>query len=408
MGGGLFCLTNTRKFAKISRPMRIAMIGMKGVPSNLGGIETHVTKLSSRLAGFGYEVIAYVRSWHTPRSAGAFYDGVRLVRLPSIHTKNLDAITHTFLAVVHALFISRPDIYHFHGVGPSLLAWMPRVFAPKARVVSTFHCLDRNHGKWGQFAKFMLRLGEWASCAFAHNTIVISKNLRTYVQLEYGCAATFIPYGVTSQPGTVDSLLLQPFGLEPYRYIAMVSRLVPHKSAHTLIRAWQKARTKRPDVLGDMKLALIGGSSFTDAYVASLRNMAQDDRSIVFTDFQGGDTLRALFQGASFIAHPSLSEGFSISILEAMSYGKAVLAADIPENMEAVRDHGVHFEAGNEDDLTQKIIELAADPMRAAAIGHVARAYVEHDHNWDDVARKTAAVYECIPREIPQGVLAVR
>ncbi len=372
--------------------MLIAMIGQKGVPGKAGGVETHVTELSTRLVRAGHTVVAYARTWYAPRGADRF-NGIRIVRLPSVQTKHLDTITHTLISVLHACVVVRPDVYHFHGVGPALLAWMPRLFAPHASIVATFHCIDRQHEKWGRFARFMLWLGERAAVTFPDETIAVSKVLAAYTKQVFGKTSTYIPNGITPVRMSTDPLLLTPFGLEPFRYVAVVSRLVPHKSQHTLIAAWQKAKTEHPDAFRDVKLAIVGGSAFTDAYVAKLHALASGDASIVFTGTQTGDALDALFAGARFIVHPSVSEGLPIAILEAMSYGKAVLAADIPENREAIAEYGVPFAAGDVDDLAQKLTSLLVDPTRAASIGHLARAYVEDAYHWDDIAAKTMRVY---------------
>jgi glycosyltransferase involved in cell wall biosynthesis len=373
--------------------MKIAIIGQKGVPNIFGGIETHVTELGTRLVRAGHSVFAYSRSWYTPKGTRMF-NGMRVVRLPSIRTKNLDAITHTFISILHAVIFVRPDVYHIHGVGPALLSFIPRILAPTAKTVVTFHCVDSTHGKWGGFAQTMLALGERAAVTFPHETIVVSRVLRGYALETYGATVTYIPNGITPFRGAADPILLAPLKLEPNGYIAMVSRLVKHKGAHTLIEAWKKAKAENAKVFGDLKLAIIGDSAFTDEYVAELKKMAEGDDSIVFTGYQKGETLESLFMGARFIAHPSVSEGLPICILEAMAFGKAVVASDIPEIMEVIEgDHGVPFKAGDASELAARITDLVADPMQAATIGHVAREYVESDYNWNDISKKTMEVY---------------
>ena len=94
--------------------------------------------------------MVYTRPWYTPKSTRT-YKGVRLVSLPSVRSKHLDAITHTFIAILHAAFIERVHVFHIHAVGPSLLAWLPRILRPQAKVVSTFHCIDRQTPKMGIF-----------------------------------------------------------------------------------------------------------------------------------------------------------------------------------------------------------------------------------------------------------------
>lgn len=386
--------------------MNIVMIGQKGLPAQFGGVETHVEALATRLARFGHSVTVYSRIWYTPKGTSVV-NGARVVRLPSIHTKNADTISHTIAAAIHASLLVRPDVYHFHGVGPALMAWIPRVFSPRATIIVTFHSVDRNHEKWGRFARLMLRLGERAAVTFADETITSSRALTKYAEKEFGHKTTYIPNGITPVRTSVDPLLLSPFGLQPFEYVAMIARLVPHKGAHTLIEAWQAAQAQRPDVMKRLKLAIIGGSAFTDDYVRKLKSMAMHDDSIVFTGFQRGDSLNALFAGALFMVHPSISEGLPIAVLEEMSYGKAVIGADIPETMEVIAEYGVPFPAGDVAALTDAIIDLAADPMQAAAIGHSARAFVESDYLWDDIAREVTNVYRKHVM-LRQGVFAVR
>ena len=372
--------------------MKIVMIGQKGVPSKQGGIETHVEQLSTRLVRAGHDVVAYVRPWYS--SGTDRYNGIRLISLPSIHTKHLDAMTHTFVSLLHACFVIAPDVIHIHGVGPSLLAWMARLLSPSSAVVTTFHCIDREHGKWGAFARWILHLGERVCVASAHETIAVSKTLCRYIEVEYKKRAQYIPNGISPVRTATSDLLLEPFGLRSRQYVAMVSRLVPHKGAHVLIDAWKQAKKQQPELFTNLKLAIVGDSAFTDAYVRDLKKMAADDRSIVFTGFQRGDVLQALFAGAKCVVHPSHSEGMPIAILEAMSYGKAVLASDIPENREVIDGYGLSFATGDVHDLANQLIALLGDEMTMASIGHLAREFVETEFHWDEIARETARVYD--------------
>lgn len=387
--------------------MKIAMLGTKGIPSRFGGIETHVAELATRLVRMDHEVVAYVRPWYVGKNAGSSFNGIRLVSLPSLVTKHTDAATHTLLSVMHALLVERPDIYHFHGVGPALFAFLPRIFAPRAKTVVTFHCVDRRHAKWGAFARFMLRMGEKAALVFPHETITVSKTLAEYTQNAWHARSTYIPNGVTPRRVSLDPALLDPFTLQPYGYALMVSRLVQHKGAHTLIAAWQKARDLDPILMKNMKLAIVGDSAFTDEYVAQLRAQTVTDPSIVMTGYQTGESLQALFMGASFVVHPSQSEGLPIAVLEAMSYGKAVIGSDIPENMELLAESGVPVPVGDTNALAHAMLDLARDPTQASALGRLSREIVESDYHWDEIAKKTVSLYENEKR-MPVAVLALR
>jgi len=154
--------------------MRIAMIGQKGIPAIYGGIERHVEELSLELAKQGHTVLVYARKWYTPKNIKN-YHGINIIHTPTLRTKHFDAIAHTFFSTIHAMF-QKPDVIHYHGVGPSLLSWIPRVFSPKTKVVATVHCLDRYHQKWGLFARIMLRFGELVRVPFCQRNNFRVKN----------------------------------------------------------------------------------------------------------------------------------------------------------------------------------------------------------------------------------------
>src|SRR5437868_11643730 len=104
--------------------MRVAFIGTRGVPATFGGIEHHVEEIGSRLAERGHEVTVYCRANYVPE--GQFeHRGMRLVRLPTVSSKRLDAIVHSALSTVRALG-GRYDVVHFHALGPGVMTPVTR------------------------------------------------------------------------------------------------------------------------------------------------------------------------------------------------------------------------------------------------------------------------------------------
>ncbi|MEK8106149.1 glycosyltransferase family 4 protein [Micromonospora sp. M12] len=96
------------------------MIGQKGIPATYGGIERHVEEMASRLAGYGHEVTVYCRRSYGETAADG-YRGVRLRQTHTIASKHLDAIVHAATSTLAAM-TARPDIVHYHGLGPALVA----------------------------------------------------------------------------------------------------------------------------------------------------------------------------------------------------------------------------------------------------------------------------------------------
>ncbi len=370
--------------------MKILMIGQKGIPARYGGIERHVEELATELAKKGDEVIVYSRSWYTPKTMNE-WRGVKIVHTPTIYTKHLDAIIHTFTSTIHALF-QKPDIIHYHGVGPSLLSWIPRVFLPHTKVVATFHCIDRYHKKWGWFARMFLMLGERATCLFPHVTIAVSHNIKNYCLNEYKREAEYIPNGARIIKDSNPALLKQ-YNLETKKYVAMVSRLVSHKGAHYLIAAWQKIKQLRPELIKDYKLAIVGDSAFTDTYVAGLKKFASKDKDIIFTGWVQGKALDTIFKETALLVHPSENEGLPLTVLSGMAAGVPVLVSNIAEHLELIDDKNFTFANTDVNDLVQKIINILENPALAEVSSIINKKRAQEIYSWEKIGDQTEKLY---------------
>lgn len=365
--------------------MKISMIGQKGIPALQGGVEKHVQELAARLVD-DYEVVVYTRPWYTLKRL-TNYKGVRLVSLPSVKSKHLDAITHTIISILHAAWKEKSDIIHIHAVGPALLTWLARLARPQAKVIVTFHCIDRQHQKWGVLARIMLWLGEWSAMKFAHEVVAVSRTLQQYSYEVYKRSVQYIPNGVSQAQSQPASVIKEQFGLDKDSYIVMVARLVRHKGVHHLIKAYTQLAT-------DKKLVIVGGSAFTDEYVEELKQMAAGNNDIIFTGFQNGRALEELFSNAYCYVLPSESEGLPIALLEAASYGLPLIASDIPANLEIVQHCGISFKNTDVNDLRDKLQSILDDPDYAATLGKQARKHVSKYYQWSDIAQQTIRVYQ--------------
>jgi glycosyltransferase involved in cell wall biosynthesis len=357
------------------------MIGQKGVPATYGGIEKHVEEIATRLAGRGHDVSVYSRLYYTP--PGATCDGVKVPRRPSIHTKHLDTATHVAWCAVESMF-GHFDIVHFHALGPSVFAGLPRLTG--ARTAVTVHGLDWQRQKWGRAAAWLLRQCEYPAAHFPDRTIVVSRTLRAYFREHHRCDAAFIPNG-TNLPEPRPARKILQLGLTPGKYVLFVGRLVPEKGVHLLCEAFSQIDT-------DMKLALVGGHSFSQDYVKLLKGYESD--RIRLLDYVFGESLEELWSNAYMVAQPSTMEGLSIALLEALSYGRCVLLSDIPENLEVAETCSVPFRSGDVRDLREKLEALLRDPSRVASFEARARAHIQQHYSWDRVAEATEDVYRAM------------
>jgi len=373
--------------------MRIAMIGVDGLPSLypvVGGVETHVENLSRHLVARGHEVTVYVRKHANPRNRKSIF-GIRIVTLPSWYRKNLDTITHTLLSSLHVL--TEPfDVVHYHGVGPSTLAWIPRVFKRSARVIVTFHSRDQFHEKWGVLARLYLAFGEWTAVRLPHATICVSHSIQLLCRMMFGVRTYHIPNGVEVPRHLTASNELKKFKLASGKYFLCLARLVAHKAQDIVIKAFKQLDT-------DHKLAIVGSASFDDvSYAEELKRLAGRDPRIVFTGQQNGQALHQLIAHCSALVHASRSEGLSVSVLEAMSYGRLVILSDIPENLELVDHSGISFALGDEHALAQAMKWSLDEPLAAHERGVRAQEIIRRLYSWEAVTRHVERVYQNIER----------
>lgn len=365
--------------------MKIAIIGQKGIPAISGGVETHVEELASQMAGRGHEVYVYTRPNYTDKSLKT-YRGVHLISLPCIPTKHLDAISHTFLACFDLLF-RRVDIVHFHSIGPSLLIWLAKILKPRTPIIATFHTLCYTHKKWGSFARLSLKLGEKLCCTLADEVITISQGLKAYTYEKYQREANYIPNGVNIGIQREAKIISEKWQLKKDSYIVMVSRLIQHKGIHYAIEAFKQIQT-------DKKLVIVGDGFFTDNYVEELRALSADDERIMFTGRQSGEVLEELYGNAYLFVQPSESEGLSIALLEAMSYGTNVLVSDIPENKEAIAEIGYTFKNKDANDLKKQLEYLLAHGQELQERSPLLIKRVDDNYNWNKITDDVLDVYQ--------------
>nr|MDT0658474.1 glycosyltransferase family 4 protein [Micromonospora sp. DSM 115978] len=368
------------------RSLRIAMIGQKGMPATYGGIERHVEELASRLAGRGHEVTVYCRESYGSVPLDR-YRGVKLRQVRTVASKHLDAIVHSSTSTLAALR-DRPDIVHYHGLGPGLVAPLPRYLA-RSKVVLTVHGLDHQRAKWGRAAKAVLETAHLFSGHVPDAQVAVSRALAVHYQDRFGAPARYIPNGVATPRKLPARQIRSRFGLAPGGYLLMVGRLVPEKSADLMVRAFRQIPTA-------LRLVIVGGSSFSDDFVARVRAEAAGDPRVVLTGFAYGDLLAELYSNAAGFVQPSRLEGLPLTLLEAASYGLPVAASDISPHVEVLGEDAPGrrlFRDGDADDLVRAVTQLVAEPATERAGAEALRARVADEYTWDAATAELERLY---------------
>ena len=371
--------------------MKVAMIGHKVVPSRRGGIENVLTTLCPMLAEMGLDVTCYNRSSDKVENEyigtviDGKYKGVTLKNAWTIDKKGLAAMVASFTAAICAAF-SRFDIVHFHAEGPCAAMWIPKMFGKKC--VATVHGLDWQREKWGKgFASKYIKFGEKVMVKCADEIIVLSESAREYFKETYDRETVLIHNGIERPEKKEADKITSLYGLSKNGYICIVSRLTAEKGVHYLIDAYNKIKT-------DKKLVIAGDTSDTDEYVKMLKEKAAGNPDIIFTGFISGDTLAEIYSNAYLVTLPSDIEGMSLSLLEALAYGNAVLCSDIPENTLVTEDKAMHFRKSDVEDLAEKLQKMCDNAEIVSELKNGADEFILGKYNWDDVASETFDLYK--------------
>lgn len=367
-------------------PLRIHMVGQRGVPATWGGVERHVEELGARLVERGHDVTVWCRRGYG--EVRREHRGMRLRTLPTVRAKGAEATLHAALATVAAT-AARPDVVHVHALGPGLFSPLPRLAG--VPVVQTVHGFDQHRAKWGAVAGAVLRTGAWLSERSPDAVIGVSRQVADHYRRHGGGLAVHIPNGTPHHPA-VDPERVRRFGVTPDDYVLWVGRMVPEKAPDLLVRAF--ARVGAPT-----KLVLCGASSHTDRYAAKVARLAAHDPRVVLPGFVYGDDLAALYANAAAFVMPSALEGLPLTLLEAVAHAIPVIATDIAPHREVLRTDGPgrHLvPTGDARALTATIESVLCRPGAERSGAERLRREVSVRYSWDHAAAATEAVYRAV------------
>ena len=376
--------------------MKVAMIGHKVGPSRRGGIENVLTSMCPLLAEAGLDVTCYNRSSDQVENeyvgtvVNNQYRNVKLKKAWTVDAKGLSAMIASFTAAISATF-GKYDVLHFHAEGPCAAMWIPKLFGK--RCVATVHGLDWQREKWGHgFASKYIKFGERVMVKYADQIIVLSESAKAYFKETYNRETVLIHNGIEKPVKKEAEKITELYGISKGEYICMVSRLTAEKGVHYLIDAYNSIQT-------DKKLVIAGDTSDTDEYVAMLKEKAKDNPNIIFTGFISGDVLKEIYSNAYLVTLPSDIEGMSLSLLEALAYGNAVLCSDIPENTLVTEDKAMHFRKSDVQDLACKLQQMCDDADLVENLKNGADTFILSKYSWTDVAAATHDLYKQVAKK---------
>ncbi len=138
-------------------------------------------------------------------------------------------------------------------------------------------------------------------------------------------------------------------------------------------------------------------TGFVDTLKAKIRNKGLQDR-IRFLGEQPFEAIPGLFQSASLVAALSSTEGFGLTVLEALSSGAAVLATEAgawPEIIEQGK-HGYVVAINDQAAINEKLAKMLSNKKKLSEMGAAGRELVENSYRIEIEAEKLCDIYRSL------------
>jgi glycosyltransferase involved in cell wall biosynthesis len=283
------------------------------------------------------------------------------------------------------------DVLHSHNAVAHYLAVLASLGLGVGKVVNTRHGMGGMH-RWNR-SELLYRAGLAGT-----DIVTMVCEAACKGAIEHGLVPRgklrVVPNGLRVQEFAVASpaareRLRLALGLPPQaRLVGTVGRLNWAKDQSSLIRAFRRVHAQVPD----SALVLVGEGALRQ----ELELCARSEDVAGAVHFLGDrNDVRELLQGLDVFALSSVSEGYSMALLEASATALPIVATDVGGNREIVRDGltGCIVPARDVDALAQAILGLLRDPERAARYGAAARQRVETHGSLEVVAASYAELY---------------
>lgn len=363
--------------------LRVAMLTYSTRPR--GGV-VHALKLAERLALLGVDVTLYSLARSDDRLAGNGY--FRKVEAPFEvfsyeWTSDLVGRLERMIEAYSKNLPRDADVYHAQDcVGGTALARMKSKGLLSAPIFRTIHHID-------DFAEPRLYEFEKRAVANADRRFVVSEHWKEVLREQFGYESVV----------TYNGLDLADFSNLPPRRsgcptILFVGGLEPRKGLEYLILAMEYVVDEIPEA----RLVAVGKSGFrgTDEWrwFETLSDRLGIAENLDFHESVSQDALLQLYANCDLLVLPSKTEGWGLSLMEAMACGKPVIASRVGGIPELVTDgvEGVLVRPGDVRGLSDAIVRLLRDDDLRAQMGSRGMERVGA-FSWDSTARTVLGEY---------------
>jgi glycosyltransferase involved in cell wall biosynthesis len=350
----------------------ISVIGAVGVPANYGGFETLVENLArfNENNSTPSNLTIYCSSKAYPEKKSKYHSS-RLRYIP-LNANGPQSIPYDVLSIISAIW-HRSDVILLLGVSGAIALPLVRLIT-SARIVTNIDGIEWRRQKWKGIVKRYLHFSEKIAVRFSNEVICDNAVIAEYVKQNYGVESHVIAYGgdhaLIKAAEPVDMLGI------PEKYAFSVCRIEPENNVHLIIEAFSCQ-----DV---MPLVMVGNWDKSE-YGRKLRTKYAACSHLRLLDpIYDLGKLKTLRLNCTFYVHGHSAGGTNPSLVEAMHFGRPILAYDCDFNRATTENKAQFF--ANATKLLE-LIKSAQNPSTEKA-GQELLEIAQRRYTWNVVANE--------------------
>lgn len=317
---------------------KIAIIGTVGVPAKYGGFESLVENLLGENTSEGIEYTVFCSSKAYSQKIDS-YKGAKLEYI-GLQANGAQSTLYDIVSMLKTS--NKYDVALVLGVSGCVFLPIFRLWF-KNKLIINIDGLEHRREKWGKFAKWFLRKSEAMAVRYADVVVADNKGIQDYVTETYHKESAMIAYGGDHASRVVSEAkqreILKQFGVEKDTYAVSVCRIEPENNCHVILEAFSKT---------DKMLIYIGNWERSE-YGKELKEKYSKCPNInIHAPEYDLDTLSVLRANSEMYVHGHSAGGTNPSLVEAMFFGKPIVAYDCVYNRETTHNQALYFNNSEE------------------------------------------------------------
>lgn len=359
--------------------MEVVIVGTQGVPAAYGGFESLVENIIGENCSPDIHYTVFCSSADMPDRRSE-YKGCSL-KYVGLHANGISSVPYDIISMIRA--VRGFDVVLILGTSGCIFLPVLRLLS-KSRLIVNIDGLEHRREKWGRLAKCFLRFSERCAVRNADVVIADNKGIQDYVTDTYHLKSELIAYGGDHVLRNVheerQKEILARYGLESGKYAITVCRIEPENNCDMILEAFAKSG-KNLVFIGNWQHSpyaqhlhrKYAGFSSGGGYNLRLTDAVYDL-----------DVLYTLRSHAACYVHGHSAGGTNPSLVEAMFFGRPVLAYDVVYNRETT--HGLAYYFSTAEELSGLV---SRDDLDGAALKRVA----EENYTWRHIAEQYETLY---------------